>query len=120
MRQIIVIYYGQSEAAPYSTPGLKTKAHSYNISVFLKETKIRAGDMAQRLRALTALPEVLSSIPSNHMVAHNHLQWDLMPYSGVSDNSDSVLTYMKEMNKSFKKKKRNQNSRIVTAYRRQV
>jgi hypothetical protein len=25
------------------------------------------------LRALTALPEVLSSIPSNHMVAHNHL-----------------------------------------------
>jgi hypothetical protein len=32
-----------------------------------------AGEMAQRLRALTALPEVLSSIPSNHMVAHNHL-----------------------------------------------
>ncbi|EGW12206.1 hypothetical protein I79_010493 [Cricetulus griseus] len=26
--------------------------------------------MAQRLRALTAFPEVLSSIPSNHMVAH--------------------------------------------------
>jgi hypothetical protein len=33
----------------------------------------RAGEMDQRLRALTALPEVLSSIPSNHMVAHNHL-----------------------------------------------
>ena len=30
-------------------------------------------DTWQRLRALTALPEVLSSIPSNHMVAHNHL-----------------------------------------------
>jgi hypothetical protein len=29
--------------------------------------------MAQRLRALAALPEVLSSTPSNHMVAHNHL-----------------------------------------------
>jgi hypothetical protein len=28
---------------------------------------------AQWLRALTALPEVLSSIPSNDMVAHNHL-----------------------------------------------
>jgi hypothetical protein len=28
-----------------------------------------AGEMAQRLRALTALPGVLSSIPSNHMVA---------------------------------------------------
>jgi hypothetical protein len=34
----------------------------------------RSGEMAQLwLRALTALPEVLSSIPSNHMVAHNHL-----------------------------------------------
>jgi hypothetical protein len=31
-----------------------------------------AGEMAQRLRALTALPKVLSSNPSNHMVAHNH------------------------------------------------
>ena len=27
--------------------------------------------MAQRLKALAALPEVLSSTPSNHMVAHN-------------------------------------------------
>jgi hypothetical protein len=32
-----------------------------------------AGEMAQGLRAPTALPEVLSSIPSNHIVAHNHL-----------------------------------------------
>jgi len=31
------------------------------------------GDIAQRLRAMTALPEVLSSIPSNHMVVHSHL-----------------------------------------------
>ena len=31
------------------------------------------GEMAQRLRALTALPKVLSSNSSNHMVAHNHL-----------------------------------------------
>jgi hypothetical protein len=47
--------------------------------------------MAQWLKALTALPEVVSSIPSNHMVAHNHLRWDLMPSSGVSEESDSVL-----------------------------
>jgi hypothetical protein len=32
-----------------------------------------AGEMALQLRALTALPEVLSSIPSNHMVAHKQL-----------------------------------------------
>jgi hypothetical protein len=51
--------------------------------------------MAQRLRALTAFPKVLSSIPSNHMVAHNHLSWDLMPSSGMSEDSYSVLTYNK-------------------------
>jgi hypothetical protein len=37
---------------------------------------IKQGDGLERwqwLRAPTALPEVLSSIPSNHMVAHNHL-----------------------------------------------
>ena len=31
-----------------------------------------AGQMAQPLRALTALSKVLSSNPSNHMVAYNH------------------------------------------------
>jgi hypothetical protein len=31
-----------------------------------------AGEMAQWVRALTALLKVLSSNPSNHMVAHNH------------------------------------------------
>lgn len=32
-----------------------------------------AGEMVQGLRALAALPQALSSIPSKHMVAHNHL-----------------------------------------------
>jgi hypothetical protein len=31
-----------------------------------------AGEMAQWLRVPTALPKVLSSNPSDHMVAHNH------------------------------------------------
>jgi hypothetical protein len=31
-----------------------------------------ADEMAQRLRVPTALLKVLSSNPSNHMVAHNH------------------------------------------------
>jgi len=51
--------------------------------------------MAQWLKALTALPEVLSSIPSKHMVVHNHLQWDLMPSSGVSEDSYHVLIHIK-------------------------
>jgi hypothetical protein len=37
-----------------------------------KNCSTRAGEMVQRVRALTALLEVLSSNPSNHMVAHNH------------------------------------------------
>ena len=32
-----------------------------------------AGEMAQRLKELTAVLKVLSSIPSNHMMAHTHL-----------------------------------------------
>jgi hypothetical protein len=52
--------------------------------------------MPQWLRAPTALPEVLSSIPSNHMMAHNNLQWGLVPSSGVSEESnDGVLTCIK-------------------------
>jgi hypothetical protein len=42
-----------------------------------------AGEMAQRVRALTAFPEALSSNSSNNMVAHNHLY------------SYSVLAYIK-------------------------
>ncbi|CAO2611528.1 hypothetical protein LEMLEM_LOCUS15185 [Lemmus lemmus] len=45
--------------------------HLFNTSP--KKAEARAGEMVQWLRTLTALPEVLSSIPSNHMVAHNHL-----------------------------------------------
>jgi hypothetical protein len=61
--------------------------------------------MAQQLRALTALPEVLSSIPSNHMVAHNHLKWGLMHPSGMSEDSNGVCTYILKINTFFKKKK---------------
>jgi hypothetical protein len=48
-------------------------------------TECGAGEMAQWLR-LAALPGVLSSIPSSHMVAHNHLQWNLMFSSSVSEH----------------------------------
>jgi hypothetical protein len=35
--------------------------------------KLGAGEIDQWLRELTALLEMLSSIPNNPMVAHNHL-----------------------------------------------
>ena len=38
-----------------------------------KKIKMGAGEMVQWLTALTAHPEVLSSVPSNHIVVHNHL-----------------------------------------------
>jgi hypothetical protein len=41
-------------------------------STELKKMLFGAGKMAQQVRALTALLKVLSSNPSNHMVAHNH------------------------------------------------
>ena len=45
------------------------------ISTATDKNELRKGaeEMAQRLRALLAIPKVLSSIPSNHMVVHNHL-----------------------------------------------
>ena len=43
------------------------------MPLHIKTDDAWAGEMTQWLRALTALPEVLSSNPSNHMVAHNHL-----------------------------------------------
>jgi hypothetical protein len=53
---------------------LLTTIKASGILIFLKIFRnVRAGEVAEWLRALTALPEVLSSIPSNHMVAHNHL-----------------------------------------------
>jgi hypothetical protein len=69
-----------------------------------KQKNLGAGEMAQSLRSLTALPEVLSSNPSNPMVAHR----DLMPSSGVSEDNYSVLTYIKQINLKKKKQKNNQ------------
>jgi hypothetical protein len=51
---------------------LKSSVMLPTYFIFLYESCFRAGEMAQRLRAPTALPKVLSSNPSNHMVAHNH------------------------------------------------
>jgi hypothetical protein len=45
---------------------------SVNRIFVIQEFIVGAGEMVQRLRALAALLEVLSSIPSNYMVAHNH------------------------------------------------
>jgi hypothetical protein len=43
------------------------------------------------------------------MVAHNHLKWDLMPSSGVSEDRNNVLTY-KEGRKEGRMKDRRKES----------
>lgn len=49
---------------------------SFILDVFwgiLKNILIRAAETGQRLKALTALPEVLGSLPSTHMSPYNCL-----------------------------------------------
>ena len=50
-----------------------TSASPELILTLYQKRPFRAGEMAQWLRALAVLPEVLSLIPSIYMVAHNHL-----------------------------------------------
>ena len=54
----------------YSHINKSEKKNEKKENIFKKIN--RAGEMAQWLRVLTALPKVPSSNPSNHMVAHNH------------------------------------------------
>jgi hypothetical protein len=57
--------------------------------------------MAQQIRALTALPEVLGSVPSTHMAAHTCV-------NSSSRGSDTLTeTYMKLKKKKFKRPKDN-------------
>jgi hypothetical protein len=51
----------------------KSKFNLPNVTHAKAKKTCGGGKMAQRVRALTALPEVLSSNLRNHMVAHNYL-----------------------------------------------
>jgi hypothetical protein len=53
----------------YPRPGSTARTKVSHPGKACLRLKSGAGEMAQWLRALTALPEVLSSNPSNHMVA---------------------------------------------------
>ena len=50
--------------------------------------------MAQSLRAPAALSEVLSSVPSNHVVVHNHLSCNLVPSSGTEVYMQKEIVYI--------------------------
>jgi hypothetical protein len=60
---------------PNDTQASHTYTHTHthtNLKINDKNIAEGAGEMAQWMRAPTALPKVLSSNPSNHMVSHNH------------------------------------------------
>jgi hypothetical protein len=60
-------------AQPLMAHKQNTKRFDSRKGFILKNKQIGAEEMVKRLRTLAALPKVLSSIPSSHMVAHNHL-----------------------------------------------
>jgi hypothetical protein len=62
--------FGRAVGCTYPLSHLTSPGPSFSFQRFFK---IGAGVMAQRFRALAALPEVPSSTPNNHIMAHNHL-----------------------------------------------
>jgi hypothetical protein len=69
-----------------------------------KQKLLGSGGVAQHLRAPAVPPEVLGSILRNHMVAHNHLLWNLVPSFSVLENR--ALMYNQSINQSINLKKK--------------
>jgi len=61
------------------------------LNIYYFKINSWAREMAQQLRGLTALPEVPSSNPSNHLVAQQSSEMG----SCVSEDSYSILRYIK-------------------------
>ena len=53
----------------------------------------KPGEIAQLLKARPSFMDHESSNPSDHMVAHNYLWWDLTPSSGMSEDNYNILIY---------------------------
>jgi hypothetical protein len=77
---VLVVQDAHGGQATYEREGLDseppTKEHTQEVLfcfVFLRFFKLGWRDGSAVKRALTALPKVLSSNPSNHMVAHKQL-----------------------------------------------
>ena len=74
--EVSVLSFSQESSGDQTqivSPGSKHLLPVSHLTSSNKKSSLGAGEMAQRLRALAALPGVLSSIPSNNMVAQGHL-----------------------------------------------
>jgi hypothetical protein len=72
-RHLVEPVYTYQSYRSHGSSGLVARAFICGANSVALENSLRAGEMAQQLRALVALPEGLSSIPSTHMAAHNCL-----------------------------------------------
>lgn len=61
-----------TESSGGKTPAFQSFQESFCVLISIHKTKIRGWEIAQWLRTLATLLEDPSSIPSTHMVAHNH------------------------------------------------
>jgi len=71
IRKLMQVKLNEGSHVPAPASNRTWQLQSCGFRVKIEENV--TGEMAQQLRALTTLPEVLSSNPSNHIVAHNHL-----------------------------------------------
>jgi hypothetical protein len=86
----------EDSGRPFVMAALNPDGESGLNRILKKSILKQAEEMAQRLRALAALPEALSSIPSNHTWWLTTIcNGILMPSSGVSEDSYSVFVYIK-------------------------
>ena len=53
--------------------------------------RVRPEEMAQSLRALAILTQDMRSITGNHIVAHSHMYWDLVPSSVLQEYIQAEL-----------------------------
>jgi hypothetical protein len=64
------------------------------VTTYSFKTKKPDWNVTQQLKALASLPETLRSIPSNHIVIHNHSVMESNILSGVSkDSYDIYISY---------------------------
>ena len=72
MQGYIILQFQHKDSWGRQTESYRMNGLSYKR--LLEKNRVGgAVEMAQQLRALSAIPEVMSSIASNHTVAHNHL-----------------------------------------------
>jgi hypothetical protein len=76
-----------------------------NERLSLQKIRLKAGEMAQQVRALTTLLDNPSSIPNTHMVAHNYattVAGNQHPHRDIHAGKTSMYIINKRVNKQIR------------------